>query len=264
MRAMSTKLRPACLLLLAAAAGAHRFAAPAAQLRAQLPLHPGGPRPPLRMTSSAEATELDAFGSTPMLPALSVREELTLREGERVEHVVMPGGSTGSGVSVQDVRASPADVFRAVSAFGGYAARIKTVRAVTVSSQAGENTRALIEVSRFKLKLYVNFTTYAPARYVAWTLDRDVPTPFIRECVGYWHVEDLGNARPGWSRVWFVVRVRLRPFVPKVIEGLVARVGLRRATTWIQSLAEPQPPGGDAPPRGDGGAAQGAAGATAR
>lgn len=250
MRAMMSTLRELSCVVLLAAGAASAYHQPVARvgLRAQSRQSTSALRPPARMMCAApEITELDDFGSSPLLPVLSVREELTLREGERVEHVVMPRGSTGSGMSVQDVRADPDDVFRAVSSFSEYASRIKTVRTVTVSSQSGRTTKALIEVSRFKLKLYVNFTTYDTARYVAWTLDRDIPTPFIRECVGYWYVEDLGEARPGWSRVWFVVRVRLRPFVPKIIEALVARVGLRRATTWIQSLSEGRPPGADPP-----------------
>ncbi|KAJ1623469.1 hypothetical protein T492DRAFT_297184 [Pavlovales sp. CCMP2436] len=150
----------------------------------------------------------------------------------------MPGGSTGSGLSVQDVRAHPDEVFRALASFEDYVSSIDTVRTVAISSRSGNNTKARIEVSRFKLKLNVNFTTHTPQRFIAWTLDRENPTPFIRECVGYWHVEDLTHVRPGWSRVWFVVRVRLRPYVPKIIEGLVARVGLRRATNWIQRLSD--------------------------
>lgn len=189
---------------------------------------------------TSEAVELEAFGQTPILPALSVHEELQLREGERVERVVMPAGSTGSGVSVQDVRASPDEVFCNVAAFESYTSLIKTVRNVEIYERTAGTAKALIEVSRFKLKLYVNFTLNMPARMISWTLDRDNATPFIRECVGYWYIEDLGDVRPGWSRVWFVVRVRLRPYVPKIIEGLVARVGLRRATKWVRSLSREQ------------------------
>lgn len=241
MKAARTRVFCTTLALCAAVAHGARLAAPQSRIRCAA----RATRSPARLCAPVEAPELDTFGSAPLLPLLSVREELRLREGERVEHVVMPRGSTGSGLSVQDVRANAADVFRAVSSFGEYASLIKTVRNVSISAHSGTNTKALIEVSRFKLKLYVNFTTYGPAQYVAWTLDRDRPTPFIRECVGYWYVEDLGEARPGWTRVWFVVRVRLRPFVPKIIEMLVARVGLRRATTWIQLLSTDRPQGGE-------------------
>jgi ribosome-associated toxin RatA of RatAB toxin-antitoxin module len=203
------------------------------------------------MCATESALELDAFGDAPILPCLTVREELQLRQGDRVEHVVMSGSSTGSGISVQDVRASPDKVFSSVAAFEMYDRLIKTVRAISIYEQQERQTKALIEVSRFKLKLYVNFTSHEATRYIAWTLDRDNVTPFIRECVGYWYVEDLTDTRPGWSRVWFVVRVRLRPFVPKIIERLVAKVGLRRATNWLQDLSEARADSAADPPDPD-------------
>lgn len=178
---------------------------------------------------------LEPYGPLPELPELTEEDEEAIADGERVEKVTMPRGVTGSGISVQDVALEPDAVWERVSAFRDYESLIKTVRNVDIYHEDGSNIKALIEVSRFKLQLYVNFTVYDDTRTVAWTLDSSRTTRFIRECVGCWYVQPL---EPGRSRVWFIVRVRLASFVPRIIESLVARVGLRRATKWIAGLPD--------------------------
>lgn len=188
-------------------------------------------------TQQTRSRLLEPYGAEPALPDLTEDEIVRINAGERVERVIMPKGTTGSGISVQDVSA-PADVvFEQIADFPMYKARIKTVRHVEMFADEGPSASALIEVSRFRLQLFVDFVRHMKERCVAWTLNDDRPTTFINECVGYWLVEEL-SVEPPRSRVWFVVRVRLWNFVPRVIEGLVARVGLRRATTWIEGIAQ--------------------------
>ena len=47
--------------------------------------------------------------------------------------------------------------------------------------------------------------------------------------------------RPGIVRVWFCVSVRLKPLVPGFVVRLVSRLGLFKATKWLQSLEQPSP-----------------------
>lgn len=53
--------------------------------------------------------------------------------------------------------------------------------------------------------------------------------------MGYWLVEPLAD-RPGLVRVWFCVTVRLARLVPGFVVGLVSRLGLKKATSWVADL----------------------------
>ena len=47
--------------------------------------------------------------------------------------------------------------------------------------------------------------------------------------------------RPGYARVWFSVAVALNKYVPGFVVGLISRLGLKKATSWIGDLAEAEP-----------------------
>ena len=47
--------------------------------------------------------------------------------------------------------------------------------------------------------------------------------------------------RPGYARVWFSVAVALNKYVPGFVVGLISRLGLKKATSWIGDLSEAEP-----------------------
>ena len=47
--------------------------------------------------------------------------------------------------------------------------------------------------------------------------------------------------RPCYARVWFSVAVALNKYVPGFVVGLISRLGLKKATSWIGDLAEAEP-----------------------
>ena len=144
---------------------------------------------------------------------------------------------SGSGFAVQELRADEADVWKAVSAFDRYQELISTVKSATpYEGPAGEI--ASPEVSRFKyivsrigLRLDVRFTKDEMHRYAEWQLDKQ--SWVLADSTGYWRVVPCAG-RPGFVRVWFCVSVRLKARVPRFVISLVSRLGLRKATRWLQ------------------------------
>jgi len=178
--------------------------------------------------------------AVPKLPTLDADEEALLRSGKMLRWQEPPGaGGSGSGFAVQELCANADDVFEAVSAFGRYDQLIPTVR--TAKSYAGpagviepDNiSRYSFKVSRIGLRLDVRFAVDETQRYVSWRLDR--PSWVLADSTGYWHVEPCDD-RPGIVRVWFAVAVRLTARVPGFIISLVSRLGLAKATRWLQNL----------------------------
>ena len=94
-------------------------------------------------------------------------------------------------------------------------------------------------VSRIRLVLNVRFAVDSPQRYASWVLDR--PSWVLDDSTGYWRVQPIPE-RPGVSRVWFCVAVKLKPLVPRFVVGLVSRLGLAKATRWLKEEFDGAPP----------------------
>ena len=57
----------------------------------------------------------------------------------------------------------------------------------------------------------------------------------LNDSTGFWLLEPVAD-RPGYVRVWFYVTVQLASLVPGFVVGLVSRLGLKKATSWIGQL----------------------------
>ena len=71
---------------------------------------------------------------------------------------------------------------------------------------------------------------------MTWTLDYSKESE-LDDSVGYWVVKPHPKT-PGWSRVFYSVRVQTSSFMPGFIEDMIARRGLVTATAWVKREAE--------------------------
>ena len=191
----------------------------------------------MRTTIAVPTREASATGDMVQLPSLDADEEAKVRRGEMLRWQEPPGaGGEGSGFAVMELCADPDEIFRAVSAYSRYDELIPTVRTATAyeDPEAGTESdnvcRYKFIVSRVRLRLDVRFATDDEQRYACWRLDK--PSWVLADSTGYWHVQPCDD-RPGVTRVWFVVRVRLAARVPGFIISLVSRLGLAKATRWL-------------------------------
>jgi hypothetical protein len=181
----------------------------------------------------------------PALPSLDDGEELLIQSGQCLRWQQPPTQYTpvGFGFCVQELRADPERVYNALVDFGQYDEQISTVRSAT--RYESEDAEALDEppnivrfrfiVSRLRLVMNVRFATDAAQRYIAWRLDKS--SWVLEDSTGYWRVVDVAD-RPGYVRVYFCVAVQLKPLVPRFVVGLISRLGLYKATKWLQGLDE--------------------------
>ena len=166
------------------------------------------------------------------LPPLSGADEALLARGERIQRQELSDGA-GTGYAVQDVNASAGEVFAAVAAFGRYKELIPTVQRADRYESEGGGLCFRYLVSRIRLVLHVRFSVDEVRRRAAWELERS--SWVLRSSTGFWQVEQTG---PGRCRVWFCVEVTLTARVPGFVLNLVSRLGLAKATRWVQALAE--------------------------
>jgi len=191
------------------------------------------------LTSPSVAAE--ACAEVPPLPQLSEAEDTLLRNRKQLRWQQPPGaGGIGSGFAVRELHADADDVWHAVSAFGRYNELISTVRTATpyngpTAEPLGVSRYSFI-VSRIRLKLDVRFTVVDEQRYAMWQLDRQ--SWVLQDSTGYWRVVPCED-RPGVVRVWFCVAVKLSKRVPGFVVRLVSRLGLNKATRWLQDLESP-------------------------
>ena len=193
----------------------------------------------------APLPELDDKEGLPPLPELDEKEELLVQSGKCLRWQQPPSAKNpaGTGFAVQELRADADDVWKAVSDFSRYPELISTVRTATAydapegtGSEAANVCRYNFLVSRIRLVLNVRFVVDDSQRYASWQLDR--PSWVLDDSTGYWRVQAVPE-RPGMVRVWFCVAVRLKPLVPRLVVGLVSRLGLLKATRWLKDLNAP-------------------------
>lgn len=172
---------------------------------------------------------------SPPLPELSEEEEELVLQGLRLQKQTRDE-TGGGGFSVQEIHA-PADlVWQKLRALEEYPEMIKTVRRSAIYEETDESVKAKITVSRFRIPLYVEFSSNPPAMCMPWKLDTNHRNILLKESHGFWLVEP--TAEQGTCRVWFSVSATLRSGIPKVIERIAEKLGLYKASNWVKEEME--------------------------
>jgi len=147
-------------------------------------------------------------------------------------------GSGGRGIAIQDVHASPEVIWAKINDFPNYPGMVDNVKSCTVYEKTDDHIKVgfVISAVMMNVEYYIDHVYHPSEGYMTWTLD------YLRESdlddsVGFWRVEPIPN-KPGWTRLFYSVEVRLKGWVPGIVEDMIAKKGLPKATGWVKRESE--------------------------
>lgn len=181
-----------------------------------------------------------AWSGAPPRVTLTAEQEEKLARGEPVL-VQAAKGSGGNGVAVQDVAATPAQVWARITDFAAYPRMVPHVERCVPYARSGDRVDVEFELSVMGTTwvYYIAHRVHTAEGWVTWTLDYSRRSD-LADSVGYWRV-DPHPTQPGWSRVSYAVDVRLEGWVPGFVQDMLGRRGLLDATRWVKREAEAAP-----------------------
>lgn len=180
---------------------------------------------------------IGAFSGKPAKPALTESDIATLSTGKPVLKQIREGKG-GRGIAVQDVHATPEQVWSRITSYGNYPEWVDNVKECAPYATEGEHlkVRFVISALMVNVEYYIDHI-YAPDQgYMTWSLDYTRESD-LDDSVGFWVVEPIAD-KPGWTRVFYSVDVRIKGWVPKAIENMIAKQGLTKATSWVKRESE--------------------------
>ena len=175
--------------------------------------------------------------TAPSPTALTPEETALLQQGEPVRKQVKHA-TGGRGVAIMDINASPERVWEIILNYGGYPSWIDNLESTEIYAQGGGHYKG-----QFNLSVMLTDVTYyidhhhQPAKgYLTWHLDYTRESD-IDDSTGYWLVYPTPGYE-GWTRVEYTVDLRLKGWVPGIVENMLAKKGLILATSWVKKQAE--------------------------
>lgn len=180
---------------------------------------------------------LAPYPQPPQTPVLTEAERASLAAGEVIRKQTQ-GEAGGRGIAIQDVHAPPEVVWRKILDFANYPTMVENVYECEVYARSGDHIRTRFKIGAMgvKVEYFIDHTYNAAGSWMTWTLDYTRDSD-LDDSVGYWKVEALPD-RPGYTRVYYSVDVRMRGWVPGFIESMISRSGLTKATDWVKRESE--------------------------
>lgn len=182
---------------------------------------------------------LSPYPSSPTLPTLSADDLAKLADGKPVQKQMKESGSSGGrGLAVQDVHATPEEIWSRIMALDKYTEWVSNVTECEVYETKGAHTKArfVLSATVMSVEYFIDHTFYPDKNYLTWTLDYSKESD-LDDSVGFWYVQPL-QEKPGWSRLYYSVDVQLKGWVPGFIENMITKSGLSKATSWVKRESE--------------------------
>lgn len=180
---------------------------------------------------------LPKFSGNPPLPALTDADRATLAADKPVLKQ-SKSESGGRGTAIQDVHATPERIWSRITSFGSYPQWVDGVDECASYKTSGSEiyTRFVVGAVGMNVEYFVKHTYRPDLGYMTWTLDYSRQSD-LDDSVGFWRVEPLAD-KPGWTRVYYSVQVKLSGWVPGFVEDMLASSGLTKATAWVKRESE--------------------------
>ncbi|MBW1881641.1 MAG: SRPBCC family protein [Deltaproteobacteria bacterium] len=178
-----------------------------------------------------------AYDGAPPMPELSAEDLEKLAKGKPVKkQIEMETG--GRGIAIQDIHATPEVVWSRIVRYDKYTEWVDGVFECEEYENTGDNIKVRFKIGGMGVRVEYFIThTYLPAEgYMTWTLDYTRESD-LDDSVGFWRVVPIED-KAGWTRVYYSVDVRLKGWVPKFIETMLAKNGLTKATAWVKRESE--------------------------
>lgn len=191
--------------------------------RGSLPKFQLGPPTNMKALSADELRQLEA-GS------------LVLRQEE--------DSTRGKGLAIRDMHATPDDVMTELLDFSNYKKKVAMCSKSIVygtSSLSGGKEQVKVEMSStilpgFSFNCYFDHTVDRKRKSLIWSLDYDRKSD-VDDIKGMWYVEKHPT-KPGWSRVFYQIDMRLRYRIPSVLYRALAKSSLSSAVSWVKDFSE--------------------------
>lgn len=180
---------------------------------------------------------LPKFSGKPTLPALSADDLARLAAGKPVMKQDR-GDNGGRGIAVQDVHADAKTIWSRILSFDRYPDWVDNVKTCENYEESGASikTHFIIGAAMMNAEYWIVHDAHPEQNWMTWHLDYTRSND-IDDSVGFWYVQELPD-KPGWSRLFYSVDVRVGGWVPGFVENMVAKSGLNKATEWVKRESE--------------------------
>lgn len=180
---------------------------------------------------------LQKFVGPPAKPALTAEDLATLAKGEPVLKQKR-GKDGGRGIAVQDVAATPERIWSRIMKLEKYPDWVDNVKVCENVKVDGSRIETHFEIgaSLVSMEYWIVHDAHPEQNWMTWQLDYSKYND-LDDSVGFWVVEPLPD-KPGYSRLYYSVDVKVGGWVPGFIENMVAKSGLTKATAWVKRESE--------------------------
>lgn len=180
---------------------------------------------------------LPAYSGAPPIPTLSDEDLANLAAGKSVLKQTKTD-TGGRGTAVQDIAATPDQIWSKITSYANYPQWVDGVYECETYSKSGSDiyARFLIGAMGIKVEYFVHHKYHPELGYMTWTLDYSRLSD-LDDSVGFWRVEPLAD-KPGYTRVYYSVSVKLSGWVPGFVEDMLSKSGLTKATAWVKRESE--------------------------
>ena len=172
-------------------------------------------------------------------PTKLTKEEVTqIKTGAAVRRQVK-GKDGGRGIAIMDVAAQPAKIWATILDYKAYPEWIEKLDQTKVyggSAKSGYLVTFELGVLGMDIVYYIDHNYFPDKGLLSWTLDYSRESD-VDDSTGYWLVYPSPDS-PGQTRVEYTVDLRLKGWVPGIIENMLAKKGLTMATSWVKRQAE--------------------------
>jgi ribosome-associated toxin RatA of RatAB toxin-antitoxin module len=175
--------------------------------------------------------------TTPVKTKLSSEDTATLKSGKPIMKQVKADGG-GRGVAIMDIAADEKTVWSVITDFPSYPNWINQLSLCEVYKKEGSQiyTRFIINAALMKVEYFINHT-YSPEKgYITWELDYSRQSD-LDDSTGYWMVYP-SPLDPAKTRVEYSVDLRIKDWVPKFVQNMLANQGVEDATKWVKKQSE--------------------------
>jgi hypothetical protein len=178
------------------------------------------------------------FEGAPPAMELTADQRVQLDRGKSVMVQIQDRSGGGLGMSIQDVAAPPEAVWSRITSYADYPRWVGPVSECETYDAAGDHikTRFLLKGLGFRIEYFIDHVVRPDQGFMTWTLDYTRRSD-LDDSVGYWFVE-AHPTRDGWTRLYYSVDVRMKGRVPKIVQDIVTRQGLKEATAWVKRESE--------------------------
>jgi hypothetical protein len=179
------------------------------------------------------------FVGKPALPPLTAADLSTLAEGKPVmKQVKNADGNGGRGVGIQDIHAEPATIWSRILSFSNYPQWVDGVKECQLYEQTATGNKVRFKIGKMGVnyEYFIKHEVHTDDGYITWTLDYDRLSDFD-DSVGFWEAVPV-EGKPGWTRVYYSVDVKLTGWVPGFVQDMITKSGLTSATAWVKRESE--------------------------